>query len=131
MGNPISATFANIFMSSQERKWLDECPLDFRPIIYRRYVDDTFLIFRKKEHVMLFFNYLNSKHPKIKFTKEEGNKRLPFLDLLLEKNNTKLDISVYRKPTFTGLGTNYLSACFEKYKMNTMTTLLNRDFSLT
>ena len=132
MGNPISATFANIFMSHHEKHWLENCPREFKPIIYKRYVDDTFVIFEKEEHIDQFHTYINEQHQKIKFTieKEEHN-RLPFLDVLLERTNTNhLDISIYRKPTYTGLGTNFLSACFEKYKMNTITTLLHRAYSL-
>ena len=33
------------FLSYHEEKWLDNCPLEFKPIMYRRYVDDTFLLF--------------------------------------------------------------------------------------
>ena len=135
MGNPISVTFANIFMSHHEKQWLANCPREFKPIIYRRYVDDTFMIFEKEEQINLFYEYLNKQHQKIRFTMEkEENNKLPFLDLLLERNNSdQLDISIYRKPTYiyTGLGTNFLSACFEKYKINTITTLQHRAFNLT
>ena len=63
---------------------------------------------------------------------EEENSKLPFLDLLLERNSSNnLNISIYRKPTYTGLGTNFLSACFEEYKTNTIMTFLHRAFSLT
>ena len=37
---------------------------------------------------------------------------------------------VYRKPTFTGLGLNYLSFVPKIYKTNSIKTLLNRAFSL-
>lgn len=71
MGLPLGPTFANIFMSHHEKAWLDDCPLKFKPILYRRYVDDTFLLFRKKKNASSFLNYLNQKHPNIKFTMEE------------------------------------------------------------
>ena len=44
MGLPLGPTFANIFMSYMETKWLDDCPNHFKPMYYRRYVDDTFFI---------------------------------------------------------------------------------------
>ena len=71
--------------------------------------DDTLMIFEKEEQVEKFFDYLNSKHNKIQFTIEkESQNKLPFLDILLQRNNmNKLDISIYRKPTYTGLGTNF------------------------
>ena len=60
MGFPLGPTFANIFMCFMEQKWLSDCPLDFKPVYYRRYIDDTFLLFRDKSHVTHFLNYLNS-----------------------------------------------------------------------
>ena len=61
---------------------------------------------------------------------KERNQRIPFLDLLIEKTEKEINISIYRKPTYTGLGINYLSACFDKYKTNAITTLLHRAFNL-
>ena len=111
--------------------WLRECPVEFKPLIYKRYVDDTFMLFKKEEHIDLFYNYLNNKHSKITFTIEkERDNKLPFLDLLISKTNNKIDTSIYRKETFTGLGINYLSACYEKYKTNAILTLLHRAYSL-
>ena len=79
MGLPHSPTLSNLFLSFHESVWLDNCPLDFKPVLYRRYVVDCFLLFRKPEHVNKFLNYLNSKHENIKFTYElESNNALPF-----------------------------------------------------
>ena len=90
------------------------------------------MIFEKEEKVEKFFDYLNSKHDKIEFTVDkETQSKLPFLDILLKRYDTnKLDISIYRKPTYTGLGTNFLSAFHEKYKTNIIFTFLHRAFSL-
>ena len=66
MGSPLGPTFANIFMSFHEKKWLENCPTDFKPLLYRRYVDDTFLLFSDGSHIMQFLHYLNSKHQNIK-----------------------------------------------------------------
>ena len=76
---------------------------------YRRYVDDIFLLFRDEQHIELFLNYLNSKYINLRFTKEiEQKNKLPFLDLLIIKENNKFQTTIYRKNTFTGLGINYL-----------------------
>ena len=98
MGSPLSAPMANIFLCYHERRWLDECPLDFKPLLYKRYVDDTFLIFKKKEHVNRFLVYLNNKHRNINFTlEEERNNNLSFLDVNITKHfnagNFSLDFS--------------------------------------
>ena len=55
MGNPISAVFANIFMSHHEKKWLELCPARCKPILYRRYVDDTYLIFKSQNRCGTIF----------------------------------------------------------------------------
>ena len=111
MGQPLSAPLANAFLAYHEKKWIQDCPSSFKPSFYRRYVDDTYVIFNKKEHAEQFFTYLNSKHPKIKFTKEEENERkLAFLDILLERKQNTIGTSVYRKQTYTGVGLNLLAS---------------------
>ena len=46
MGSPLDLLFANVFMSFYEQIWLQNCPSPFKPVLYRRYVDDCFLLFR-------------------------------------------------------------------------------------
>ena len=82
MGLPLGPTFANIFLCYHERRWLDDCPNEFKPKYYRRHVDDCFLIFDDPSHIDSFLNYLNGCHPKMKFTKElERDRSLPSLDV--------------------------------------------------
>ena len=59
MGSPLGPTLANVFLYYHEKVWLQNCPSEFKPVIYRRYVDDTFLLFRSKHHIEKFQNYLN------------------------------------------------------------------------
>ena len=75
------------------------------PSTYRKYVDDTFLIFDNRTDVNLFFIYMNKCHSNIKFTMEsEINNTLPYLDILITRHSDgKLTTKVYRKPTYTGL----------------------------
>ena len=63
---------------------MQECPASFnKPLYYRKYVDDTFLIFKDDTHIPLFLKYLNSKHKNIIFTHEiENNGSIPFLVVL-------------------------------------------------
>ena len=61
---------------------------------------------------------------------QESEGRIPFLDMMLTKNDGKLDFSIYRKPTFTGLGINFLSECYSQYKINSIKTLVYRAYSL-
>ena len=55
MGSPLGPTLANLFLVNYERKWLKDCPVQFAPNYYRRYVDDIFLLFKAKDHVQKFF----------------------------------------------------------------------------
>ena len=108
MGLPLAPTFANIFMSFHEQRWLEECPPQFAPLFYRRYVDDTFVIFKEEAHATSFFNFINSQHSNIRFTREnETNGQIPFLDVLVTADGNKLRSSVYRKPTNTGLSISF------------------------
>ena len=59
-----------------------ECRSEFKPVLYRRYVDDTSCLFRSRSDVGKFLDHINSYHPNIKFTVElELDNTLPFLDV--------------------------------------------------
>ena len=131
MGSPLGPTLANVFLSFHEKKWLEECPEDFKPLFYRRYVDDAFVVFRESEHVQQFLTYLNSKHRNIEFTFEsECDGKIPFLDVNVEKCNGSLSTSIYRKPTFTGLSTKFSSFIPISYKRNLVLTIVTRAFNI-
>ena len=131
MGLPLGPTFSNIFMCYHETEWLKDCPTEFKPILYRRYVDDTFLLFKDRSHVNLFYDYLNSKHKNIKFTYEtEKDKSLSFLDINIQREGSEFKTSVYRKPTFTGLGSSYFSFCPTQFKLTAISTLITRAYRI-
>ena len=44
MGSPLGPTQANAFLCHYEKNWLNECPSQFKPVVYRRYVDDIFFV---------------------------------------------------------------------------------------
>ena len=54
MGASPSPIIANIFLNHFETHCLAECPVNFKPQFYRRYLDDTFLIFRNEDQAKLF-----------------------------------------------------------------------------
>ena len=131
MGSPLGPTLANLFLCYHERKWLSDCPVDFKPLKYRRYVDDCFLAFKSKQHASKFLEYLNSKHKNISFTAEyEENNKIPFLDILITKGEGMLSTDVYRKNTYTGLGLNYHSFVPMLFKINSIKTLLHRAYNI-
>ena len=131
MGSPLGPTLANAFMSYYEKIWLEDCPSLFKPVFYRRYVDDTFVVFKSNEHIELFLDYLNSKHQNIKFTFEkEENNSLSFLDVMITRKDGRFETSVFRKPTFTGLGMKFTSFLPLNYKLNLIQTLVHRAFKI-
>ena len=132
MGLPLGPTFANIFLSFHEKSWLEHCPSDFKPVYFRRYVDDCFILFSNRAQIPEFLNYLNSKHPNIKFTCElEQNSKISFLDCSVTKVNNKFETSTFRKSTFTGLGTSFFSFTPFSFKINGIKTLINRGYKVT
>ena len=67
------------------------------------------------------------------FTDEKENSNsLPFLDVLItrEQSNPSFSTNVYRKPTFSGLYTNFKSFLPLKYKTGLLWTLLDRCFNI-
>ena len=70
MGSPLGPILANAFLCHFEKKWLSECPPDFLPKVFKRYVDDTFVMFLCQSHLKDFVNYMNTKYPNTKFISE-------------------------------------------------------------
>ena len=79
-----------------------------------------------------FVEYMNTKHPNIKFTfEQEHNNYFSFLDVKICRENNKLTTSVYRKPTFSGVFTNFRSFMPTVYKFRLVYTLLHCCFNIT
>jgi len=131
MGLPQSPAYANIFLSHHEIIWLQNCPAEFRPVFYRRYMDDTFLLFTDELHAPLFLEYLNNQHANIAFTMEaEHEHSLSFLDVNVNRIDNNFNTTVFRKLTFSGLGVSFFSFCARRFKINSITTLINRAFNI-
>ena len=82
MGSPLVPTMANIFLLFYEMKWLEQCPNEFKPVFYRRYVHDIFVLFESAEHLSKFHPYLNTCHTNMSFLfEQEINDKLSLLDV--------------------------------------------------
>lgn len=120
MGSPLSVSFANIFVGYHERRILNQLP---NVIAYLRYVNDTHVVLPVSEKSS-FFAALNALHSNLAFTEDVGTH---FLDVNLHVSQSGiLKTSVNRKPTFSGLYTNYGAFCPKSYKVNLVRTL-SRD----
>ena len=132
MCSPLGPHYADSFMSYHEKRWLDECPDDIRPIKYRRYVDDIFVLCRDREHHNKFKEYMNTRHQNISFTDElEVDNHLPFLDVSVTRTDDGFVTSLYRKGTFSGVFTNFFSFLSMQFKSCLISTLLFRCYQLT
>ena len=113
MAFPLGAILANAFLCHFEQ-WLSEFPpfpsSDILPKVFKKYVDDIFVMLLCQSHSNNFVNYNNTKHPNIKFTSEfERNGSFSFLDAKITRNNNQLVTSVFRKATLSGVFTNFQS----------------------
>ena len=101
MGSPLAPVLADIFMINFEEKYISSLPTEnVKPSVWKRYVDDTFCLFSSRDSALQFLEYLNSRHPNIKFTHEfEEESKIPFLDVLIIKEGENFQTSIFRKKT--------------------------------
>ena len=108
MGSPFGPSLANAFLCFDEQICLNDSPEDFKPVYYRRYVDVIIALFPSPDHLEKFTNYLNSKQKDIKFVFEkESNNSLPFQDILISRSENGFKTSVYHKPSFSRVFSNF------------------------
>ena len=89
---------------------------------------DNFAAFNVENECNELLFHLNSFHSSLRFTFEkEYDRSLPFLDVLVEKNDRQFVTSIYRKPTFTGQYIRWNSFCPMKRKISLILTLVHRD----
>ena len=101
MGSPLAPALANLFMSYHEKSWL-ESDEGAHILYYKRYVDDIFCIVENEDESSKFLEYLNRQHPNIKFTLEkECEGKLPFLDIMISRQNNNFLTTLFRKKTYT------------------------------
>ncbi|MEC8569013.1 MAG: reverse transcriptase domain-containing protein, partial [Pseudomonadota bacterium] len=128
MGSPLGPILANIFVGYYEEQLFKIMP---EPALYRRYVDDIFVLSSGSHEVETLLQNLSNLHPSLAFTKEEEVDRLlPFLDVLVERSNNSFITSIYRKPTFDGQYIPWDSFCPKKRKVNLISCLVHRAIKI-
>ena len=73
---------------------------------------------------------MKHQHPNIKFTFEVEKNNFSFLDVKICRENNKFTTSVFRKPTFSGVFTNFDSFMSISYKHDLVNTLIFRCFKI-
>ena len=74
MGSPLCPTLGNAFLLFFERKWIEECLSEFKPVFYRKYVDDIFVLFKSIDHPEILRNYFNTCPLNMSFSFEKEKK---------------------------------------------------------
>lgn len=98
MGSRFSPSYANIYMLSLEERLLNSFP--HKPLFYKRYLDDIFMIWNNGEEKLLeFINFANNFNPHIKFTHKYSDTEIDFLDIKIRVTEFGLKTTLYRKPT--------------------------------
>ena len=81
MGTRMAPSYANLFMASLEKQILNTAPSQLKPLIWKRYIHDIFMIWPQGESSLQnFLHHFNSFHPTIKFQHEKSHKSIQFLD---------------------------------------------------
>uniref|UniRef100_A0A5S6Q348 Reverse transcriptase domain-containing protein n=1 Tax=Trichuris muris TaxID=70415 RepID=A0A5S6Q348_TRIMR len=131
MGSPLSPVVAEIFMEHLEVLAFKDGFSSMGVKMFKRYVDDIFVIIEKdKEGALL--DHLNSIFAgKITFTMErEENGKLAFLDCLVIRDQGHIKTKVFRKPTNSERYLNFHSNHPLFVKKGIITGMVDRAYSL-
>ena len=125
MGSPVSVAVANMFMEELETKSLQT----FEPgvKVWKRYVDDTFVVL-KKEHVGALYRHLNDQFHGVEFTVEEEKQgSLAFLDVEVRRTRDgSIETAVFRKETHTDKYLDFTSHHSTQHKESVVRALVQR-----
>ena len=131
MGSPVGPLLANAFLSYHGKSWLSNCLQRFKPVFYRRYVDDIFILFKLNDHFKYFQDFLNSCHIHMLFSMEtEKDNKLSFLNVEIICKQSKFTATVYQKPTVDGVYSNFERFLPSVYKFGMVYTLVYRCFCI-
>ena len=114
MGQRLAPTLAIAFMSRIEKP-----VLELQPLLYRRYIDDCFIICSTQAAMDRCFQLLNEQSDLIKFTREtpEGG-WLPFLNVQVHLARGVQATKWYRKSSSKNILVHYLSAHPKRMKQS-------------
>ena len=131
MVSPLAPVLANIFMCFYESKWLNEYNLN-KLNFYLRYVDDILAAFDNKQDSLNFIEFLNNRHPNIKFMIEKQiNHFIAFLDVSISGiNNKNITLQTCEKSSYTGLLLNFKSFTSFSCKISLIRSLIDSSFKI-
>ena len=81
-GSPLGPSLYPAFLLYHAKNWLNHCPQGCKPVFYRCYVDDTFILFKSNDYLKYFDDFLSSYHINMSYSVEtEKENKLFFLDV--------------------------------------------------
>ena len=100
MGTKVSPSLANIFVADFEERFV--YPNADKVLLWKRFIDDVCITEGGTEDLDELFDFLNTCHPTIKFTKECSAESVSFLDtnLIIDRDGN-LSTDLFTKPTDT------------------------------
>ena len=99
MGTKCAPSYACLFMGRFEEEFILPRIKD-SILIYVRYIDDLFFIWKGTESDLLkFFKEINEVHPTIKLDYEYSRTKIHFLDTTVSVSGNRLGTTLYTKPT--------------------------------
>ncbi|XP_062604091.1 uncharacterized protein LOC134265884, partial [Saccostrea cucullata] len=109
MGTKMAPTYATLTLGYLEEALYEKANEQFDAEFceylkrnWKRYLDDCFIIWKKDDSDLNILNdILNELDPDIKFTMEKSSTQLPFLDVLICKENNKIATDIFYKSTDT------------------------------
>ncbi|GFG38205.1 hypothetical protein Cfor_07342 [Coptotermes formosanus] len=118
MGSPLSGLVAKIFLQYFELHMVEHS-LETKSIFYTRYVDDILILYDESlTNASTLTSTLNKIHINLTFTpSHEVEGRITFLDLRIIRNNSSLEIDIFRKPTTTNTNIHHLTNHPTEHKM--------------
>ena len=137
IGKSISGEIAEIYMDWFEKQYVFNEENTFKPRVWKRMRDDVFIIWRtisvteieqqEEDELGKFVQDINKVEPRIKFTVErEREKKLPFLDIDIERLDDRLKTKVYRKETHTQRYLEWRSNHSKACKLGVLKGLIHR-----
>ena len=91
----------HFFHTMKKKNWLHSCPQRFKPVFYRRYVDDIFVLLKSNDYLKYFQEFLNAL-----FYRDRKKTKFSFLDVVVIHEQGKFTTRIYRISTFCGVYSN-------------------------
>ena len=131
MESPLRPSLGNAFLLHHKKNWLNSCPQGFEPDLYRRYIDDIFVLFKLNDHLKYFQELLYSCRINMSFSMgTERQKKFSFLDIEVIREQGKFSTKIYRKPALRGVYSNSERILPSIHKFGMAYTLVYRYFRI-